>query len=219
MLENTLGLNAVWPSDDDLRRRPNGFYPSEAEILADWPSIRPYFCLTGHFFASFADRLPVHHRTAVFLRDPIQRTLSTLAHHHRTTGIPPHQLLDDAEFVAERVRNRQTMILGKTNESLTRAGYARIFDRALEVVDAFDFVGITERFRDSCIIFDATFGTGIEKAIRKENVMRPNGTEFGELLPRILPLVDLDRELYAHAVARFERDHRRACSSRPALPG
>ena len=209
MLEATLGANAVWPSDKDLRRRFDGLYPSEAEILDAFPSIRPYFCLTGHFVAAFVDRLPVRHRTAVFLRDPVQRTLSALAHFHRTTGIPPHRLLDDADFVAVRVRNRQTRILGQNCDGLPPAGDTRILDRALEVVDAFDFVGITERFHESCMLFDAAFGTCIVKAMRNENVMRPNGTEFGELIPRILPLVESDRVLYARAMARFQSDHRR----------
>lgn len=208
-LEAALGTNAVWPADEDLRRRPDGVYPSEAEILGSWSSMRPYFCLTGHFFASFVDRLPVRHRTAVFLRDPVERSLSTLAHFRHTTGIPPHRLLDDAEFVSRHVRNHQTIILGHDGDSLPPDCDARIFEKALGVIDTFDFVGITERFRESCLLFDSVFATGIEKACRRENVMRPNGTEFSELIPRILPLVEVDRELYAHAMARFQSDHRR----------
>lgn len=85
----------------------------------------------------------------------------------------------------------------------------------MKVVDTFDFVGITKRFRESCLLFDSAFGTMLGAAVRRENVMRPNGMEWHELLPRIHPLVDLDRVLYVHATQRFEVDIRR---SQPVAP-
>lgn len=53
----------------------------------------------------------------------------------------------------------------------------------------------------------------------KENVSRPNETEFEELVPRILLLVDLDRELYSHAIARFRSDAHRAGAIAPCERG
>ena len=209
MLQASLGMNAVYPSDEELSIRPNGWYPSEAEILETFPSLRPYFCITGHFSAAIAERLPRHHRTAVFLRDPSQRSLSTLAHFYHTTGTPPDRLLDDETFVTRCIRNRQTILLGSDGFHTPPAGDTRILDRALDVVDAFDFVGLTERFRESCMLFDSTFGTMIGAAVKKENVLRPNGTEFSGLLPRILPLIDLDRVLYERARERFKIDIQR----------
>jgi hypothetical protein len=209
MLQASLGMNAVYPSDEELSIRPNGWYPSEAEILETLPSVRRYFCITGHFSAAIADRLPKRHRTAVFLRDPIERSLSTLAHFYHTTGTPPARLLDDEAFVTRCIHNRQTILLGSEGFHTPPAGDTRILDRALNVVDAFDFVGLTERFRESCMLFDSTFGTIIGAAVQKENVLRPNGTEFSELLPRILPLIDLDRVLYDRARERFKIDIQR----------
>jgi hypothetical protein len=217
MLQASLGMNAVYPSDDELSIRPNGWYPSEAEILETFPSLRPYFCITGHFSAAIADRLPRRHRTAVFLRDPSQRSLSTLAHFYHTTGTPPDRLLDDEKFVAGYIRNHQTILLGNEGFHMPPAGDTRILNRALDVVDAFDFVGLTERFRESCMLFDSTFGTMIGGAMRKENVLRPNGTEFIELLPRILPLIDLDRVLYERARARFTIDTQRSQTATPLV--
>jgi hypothetical protein len=59
------------------------------------------------------------------------------------------------------------------------------------------------------MLFDSTFGTIIGAAVQKENVLRRNGTEFSELLPRILPLIDLDRVLYDRARERFKIDIQR----------
>ena len=217
MLQASLGMNAVYPSDEELSIRPNGWYPSEAEILETFPSLRPYFCITGHFSAAIVDRLPRPHRTAVFLRDPIQRSLSALAHFHHTTGTPPDRLLDDEEFVTRSIRDHQTIRLGNKEPRMPPAGDTRILERALDVIDAFGFVGLTERFRESCMLFDSTFGTMIGAAVRKENVLRPNGTEFSELLPRILPLVNLDRVLYERAVARFTIDTQRIQTATPLV--
>lgn len=209
MLRASLGMNAVYPSDEELSIRPNGWYPSEAEILETFSSLRPYFCITGHFSAAIADRLPSRHRTAVFLRDPCQRSLSTLAHFYHTTGTPPDRLLDDETFVTRCIHNRQTILLGSEGSHMPSASDTRILARALDVVDAFDFVGLTERFRESCMLFDCTFGTMIGAAVQKENVLRPNGTEFSGLLPRVLPLVNLDRVLYERTQERFKVDIQR----------
>lgn len=203
MLQTVLGMDAVYPSDNDLRRRPNGLYPSEADILADYPSLRRYFVLAGHFLASFADHLPPPHRTAVFLRDPVLRSLSTLAHFHRTMKVEPHKLLDDPVFVEHQIRDFQTAVLGKRYNATSSQPWSRILDTALMTLEALDFVGITEHFPMSCRLFDTTFGTHVSSVILKENVLRPQGTELDDLIPRILPLVEADQVLYEYANARF----------------
>jgi hypothetical protein len=218
MLQASLGMNAVYPSDEDLRRRPNGHYPSEAELLDPRGRLPRYRVLTGHFSASFAEHLSAPHRRAVVLRDPVQRSLSALAHFHRTRGLPPHQLLDDAVFVENHIRNRQTAILGKEYGEQKAGCSSRHLTKALTNIDAFDFVGLTEHFAESCELFDAVFGTKIRSVILKENVLRPQGTEFNELVPRILPLVQLDRRLYEHATARFRLQSRGAWSHLAHVP-
>lgn len=218
MLQASLGMDAVYPSDQDLARRSDGNYPTEAEVIETFDSLRPYFILTGHFSASLREQLPIHHRTAVFLRDPLQRSLSALAHFEKTTGIPPDRLLDDREFVDGRIRNRQTILLGGAGHVATTPDSTHVLEQALEHVDAFDFVGLTERFRDSCEVFDAVFGTTIHPTSLKENVSRPAGTEYDELIPRILPLVELDRMLYEHATSRFTRDTGRVHANASRVP-
>ena len=45
---------------------------------------RQFLC--GHYSASLADSLPGTWRTVTFLRDPVRRTLSMIAHHHYRQG-------------------------------------------------------------------------------------------------------------------------------------
>lgn len=216
MLQASLGMNAVYPSDEELQRRPSGYYPSESEILESYPSLPRYFVLAGHFLATFVEQLPIAHRTAVFLRDPVCRSLSTLAHFHRTSGVTPDQLLDDPIFVEHHIRNFQTAVLGKKYGKIRDKVSSRTFDDALVNLDSFDFVGLTERFAESCKLFDTVFGTVLQSVIVKENVLRPRGTELSDLIPRILPLVELDQRLYEHATARFRMEAAGAQS--PATP-
>lgn len=78
-----------------------------------------------------------------------------------------------------------------------------MLDRAIHRLETLDFLGLTERFADSCPLFDKRFGTEIARFIRRENVLHPKGSELAELISRIEPLVQRDRILYETAVARF----------------
>lgn len=216
MLQTSLGIDAVYPSDEDLRRRPGGLYPSETELLDRFASLPRHRILVGHFSASFAERLPLAHRRAIFLRDPIQRSLSALAHFHRTTGIAPHRLLDDRHFVARSIRNFQTNVLGGDYPNPTDCSM-KTLHTAKKNLEALEFVGLTEHFHDSCLLFDHVFGTTISAALLKENVMRPNGTEYGELIPRIIPHIGIDVVLYSHAVSRFMSDTKQMQATSPRM--
>jgi hypothetical protein len=90
-------------------------------------------------------------------------------------------------------------------------------DRALRRVDELAFVGITERFRDSCRLFDHVFGTTTQRFDRQENVLRSRGTEHAELVPLILPHIRRDMVLYEHATRRFADDVARLAQERPVL--
>jgi hypothetical protein len=79
--------------------------------------------------------------------------------------------------------------------------------RAIERLDMMDFIGLTERFEASCRIFDERFGTKISRFVRRDNVLRHEGSELSELIPRIEPYVQRDRILYETAVNRFNHVH------------
>ena len=109
--------------------------------------------------------------------------------------------------MSERITNYQTRILGAKgicDTHLLGAGDQQMLEQALNRIPY--FIGITERFADSCRCFDKKFGTNISRNIRRENVLRPQGVELGELITRIEPLIELDRVLYEAAVTRLNAD-------------
>lgn len=204
-LEATLGSTRVYPSDHDIGRRADGCYPTAAEILKNYASIRPYRVLIGHFPAGLKDELPVPHRTAVILRDPVQRVLSLLAHLDRCSGIAPATALADSHL-RSRIEDRQTKFMAARVDEPPDVAGNLMLERALDNLDAFDFVGLTERHADSCRLFDSCFGTAVSGCPRQSNVLRPGGRGLEEFIPLVEPLVARDRVLYEQAKARFEQD-------------
>lgn len=206
MLQEEYGQRLVYPGDFHLNRLPNGWYPLGSEMLRDFHSLPPHNVLVGHFTAAMSDRLPVPYRTVAILREPIQRSLSMLNHHSKTMNMPVAKLLDDPHFVSGAITDFQTRILGADGvcdpHEVTEVD-DKSLTRALERLETLDFVGLTEWFEDSCRIFDKRFGTRISRFHRRENVLRPEGDELAELIPRVEPLLTRDRVLYETAVARF----------------
>lgn len=78
--------------------------------------------------------------------------------------------------------------------------------RTLPRLETLDFVGLTERFDESCAAFDSRFLTGNSHLIRLEGVHRPEGRELSEHTPRIDSFVTRDRILCETAVARLNAD-------------
>lgn len=207
MLQDEYGPRLVYPGDLYLERLPNGWYPLGSEMLRDQAHFPPHNVLVGHFTAAMADMLPRRYQTATFLREPIQRSLSTLGQFSRTLKVPVPALLADSQFLTAHIADFQTRILGADgvcDPHDVEAADDAVLARALARLDTLDFVGLTERFAESCVIFDARFRTGISQFIRREVVHRPEGGELSEYIPQIEPLVERDRVLYKTVVARFE---------------
>lgn len=206
MLQDDFGEHMVYPGDVHLRRLPNGWYPLGSEMLRDFVKIPPHNVLVGHFTAAMADMLPCHYHVATCLREPVQRSLSVLGHFSRALGVPATALLDDPEFVSQHVTDFQTRILG-ADGVCDPHGVQAVDDaaltRALDRVDTFDFVGLTERFHESCMLFDDRFRTGLSRRIRRDAVNRPEGSELSEYIPQLMPLLERDRVLYARAELRL----------------
>ena len=206
MLQDEYGPLLVYPGDWYLQQLPDGWYPLGSEMLRDYAKLPPHNVLIGHFTAAMADMLPRRYRTAVFLREPIQRSLSMLGHFSRTMTVPVPTLVEDAGFMAAHIADYQTRILGAEGvcdphqvETIDDA----VLTRAVARLETIDFVGLTERFPESCVVFDELFRTGVSKHIRREGMHRPEGNELAEYVPQIEPIVRRDRVLYETALARF----------------
>lgn len=207
MLQEEFGDDLVYPSDSDLRASPRHSYPSTSRVIQRQQELPPHAVLIGHFEAHLNDALQRDYRTAVFLRDPVERTLSELAWRSLMEGRDVEFYLQRPEFLEARVANLQTRILaGRAIDEPSRISDEQLLDAALNGLSTVDFVGLTEEYFASCVRFDRLFGTSISKAIRWENVTRPDGDELAQYADDIAPYVQLDRVLYERAVARIDAE-------------
>ena len=135
----------------------------------------------------------------------------------RTAQLPAHdslqgrafhtrRLLDDPHFLALNIANFQTRVLGADgvcDPHEVGQSDGVMLTRAICRLETLDFVGLTERFGESCALFDARFGTAISRSVRRDLVHRPEGSELAEFIPRLEPLLEHDRALYERAQAAF----------------
>lgn len=206
MLEDEYGPRQVYPGDVYLGQLPNGWYPLGSEMLRHFDELPPHNVLVGHFTAAMADMLPRRYQTATFLRDPIQRSLSMLGQFSRMLKVPVPALLEDEQFMTDNIADFQTRILGADgvcDPHQVEPVDDTVLTRALARLETLDFVGLTERFEESCAVFDARFRTGISQRIRREVVQRPEGAELSEYTSRVQPFLERDRVLYEKALERF----------------
>lgn len=207
MLEEYYGKRMVYPGDFYLNKTRRG-YVAGSELMRDYAKLPSHSVLVGHFTAAMADMVPRIYRAVTFVREPIQRSLSMLAHFSHTLKIPVDTLVEDSQFMSTRITNSQTRFLGADGVCdlhQVEAADDHMLARALSRLETLDFVGITERFEESCQKFDRQFLTRISNRVRRENVFRPEGREFAQHIPKIKPHIERDQILYDAAVKRFKK--------------
>ena len=124
--------------------------------------------------------------------------------------IPPHNVLTGqvtaamADMLPCPYRTA-TILREPVQRSLSMLGQSdgAMLARATRRLETLDFVGLTERFVESCALFDARFGTAVSRSVRRELVHRPEGSELAEFIPRLEPFLEHDRALYERAQAAF----------------
>jgi hypothetical protein len=208
-LEKYYGCRNVFPGKHYLRHLPNTDYMLGSDIVKRLEHVPSHRVLIGHFSANIISMLPPFYKCALLVRDPLQRSLSALAHFSNTFRVPVGELLANLEFVDRNIRNYQTKIIGATvgcDPEETRDASESMLAKATARIDAVAFLGVTEYFAESCRIFDSKFNACVSKYARKTNVLRPSGKELSEHCETILPLIQLDQALYRAALVRFNAD-------------
>lgn len=204
MLQVEFGEDLVFPSDSDLKAAPRPRYPETERVIESEESLPSHAVLIGHFDAGLIDALRRDYRTALFLRDPVERVLSELAWRSDLDGRDVEFYLQRPDFLTHRVANMLTRFLGGKgihepvpldDETFMETAWKRLAD--------IDFVGLTEDYFTSCVRFDEIFGTTISKAIIWDNVTRPRGDELAKYASEVAPYVELDQVLYQRAVAKI----------------
>jgi hypothetical protein len=135
------------------------------------------------------------------LRDPVRRAIS---HYHQLPG--KTVTLEEAISQGQIPDNSQTRVLTACTAPLGEIPDGTL-ERAIESLDRFSVVGLTERFDESLVLLTRTFGWA-RSAYRSRNVTKSRQ----EIPPETIELIErhnvLDAELYRHACERFERDVR-----------
>ncbi len=193
--------------------------PAIAEQAESDPAV---WALRGHVLLSFARFLPPETLTFTFLRDPVERAVSNYYQDRRTRvrrgKAPVLARPQDLELVARPVLdNVQTRVISGWEQPFGMDASREMLDDAKRnIAERLAVVGLAERFDESLLLLNATFGWPLT-AYRSERLGRGYRGDAGEVLrPPTAELPDetvdwvrrhneLDRELYDFAAQRFER--------------
>lgn len=207
MLESTPQA-AIYPTKEELALNHHRWYLTAPELVkrveagAIDLSDRRFLC--GHYAAALTEALPGDWRRLTFLRDPVKRSLSMIAHRHRQNNrlnrfFKPNisRYLDNEDFVAKQIRDYQTKIFAADALDNVNAPYTvdeAAFARAKARLAGMDFIGLTEQYRDSIAHLEKM--TGIRFAPLPHANKSPSYTATEAEIARIRKLVPYDIEIY-----------------------
>lgn len=207
MLEETPEA-LIYPTNEELGRHPRRWYLTAPELLERIArgeidlSTRRFLC--GHYSANLTDHLPGDWRTVTFLRDPVRRSLSMIAHRHFKESrlnrfLKPNvsKHLDREDFVERQIRDYQTKVFaldGRGNVNHAHPVDDAAFERAKARLLEIDFVGLTERFAESVRLLESMAGIRFA-ALAHANKSRGYAATEAEV-ERIRALVPYDLALY-----------------------
>jgi hypothetical protein len=187
---------------------------------ADWPQEKRV--VAGHVpYAIFREQLPLDTRYMTFLREPVDRVLSHYYRHihkpvsdragrnrrNREEGKARAASLEEA-LIAMRVpqlSNLATRFLSG-HRSMTDDLPASALDEAQANLREFAFVGIQERFEESIVLLQRTFGLGLHSYWNRHvSLGRPSVEEISDQQRAMIEEHnELDLELYGFASELFE---------------
>lgn len=210
MLETSFAAE-IYPTREELAEHPRRWYPTAPELLEQIASGRVDLSnrrfLCGHYSANLTDHLADPWRAMTFMRDPVRRSLSMIAHRHAKASrfnrfIKPNitKYLDRPDFVERQIRNYQTKVFaidGTADVNLPHALDDAAFARARTRLLSMDFVGLTEQFAASIALYERLAGVKFAGLPHANKSPRYSATDAE--IARIRELVPYDIELYALA--------------------
>ena len=218
-------------------RRGRG--PAPTALPADLSSVRLF---AGH--TNIAAALPPEFRPFTVLRDPVSRLRSQFNHwqawtpgdietspsspevkalKHRAKACTLEEFLSiDAPPVHRLFENGQckTLVTNFPVALHNRLKGDRLAAEAIGNLDTMLMVGLTERLDDSARLLCFLLGWPPPARVERLNVRpRPRAADEAALPPIVRAATELDQLAYAHAVARFERDHESMLDALGLPPG
>lgn len=168
--------------------------------------------LTGHYPFAAGELLSGRCQYFVFLRDPIDRTISNLLHFQRNQ--PDCQglgLLEIFEKHRWHLQNLQTRFLGLSTMDELSSFYRRelnsekMLDQALTNLEKCTFVGITEDFTNSVKIAEQLLGTQLGHELKRNVSPARSSNSEESLIAHLRAYLEQDILLYQHALDIFEK--------------
>jgi len=211
MLENEFN-DELYPTKGELNSQKRNWYilaPDLLERISDRRidlDRRRIIC--GHYAANLRDLLPGTWRTVVFLRDPVARTLSMIAHRQRSRPFLQRHFsratisdwLKKDDFTRNALENYQTRVFsinGTDNVNKYHRVDAEMFGIAKRNLDSIDVVGLTEYFENSISIFEDISGMKFSAPVVQANKNRKRPAAVSpQDIETIRKLVPYDLELY-----------------------
>jgi Sulfotransferase family len=208
-IQRQFGEEAVYPARSDgdpVAVSPQIMLPV---LLERWKERRDRIrVLTGHFPLSTTELLDADFRTFTILRDPVERTLSYLRHHRKTTPAdaerPLEEIYEEQGNFKHFIEDHMVKMLSLRAEELRPTAMMTIVDLdpqrletakgALEGMDAF---GLQEELEEFAQRLEALYGWELGPPVR-ENVTAPIEVP-DSFRRRIAEDNRLDMELYEHA--------------------
>lgn len=215
MIEAKLG-GGVYPTKAEIEATPYGWYEAAPNLLNQIEDGRfdlgPRRVVCGNYAVRFTEHLPGEWQTAIFLRDPVERTLDLLAKMARREKRAKNLWrvkhdLGNEEFVETQIRDYQTKIFcmhGTSDPNTVYRVGPDAFERARAALESVSVVGIAEDFARSVALFERRSGIALG-APPAHPVPQVNRADVSEAdLATIRGLVARDIELYELARAKMQ---------------
>jgi hypothetical protein len=201
------------------RERPHGFLGDH--VMRDLAALdeeerRRARLVVGHMYFGVHELIPGECVYFTMLRDPVSRAVSQYAHVLRRTNHRFHELVNAegmglSEYitsgVATETDNSQTRAIAGDVTTPFGACTPEMLERAKANIDRhFALVGLVERFDETLVQLQSTFGWNRLRNVRANvapRSQRPEVTEFD--CDVIREQNRLDVELYAYAADRFQQ--------------
>lgn len=213
MLFRVFDQEVSFPNLEDLGQN-QGNYPTFEAVKTILPKAkRDIRFFTGHYPYVAGQLLNQPVQYYVFLRDPMERTISNLLHFQR--NYPANQglsLIEVFENHREHLQNLQTRFLSITNPEQISEFYRPdlIGESHLELAKTnlkkCTFIGITEKFPESIAIAELLLGAKLGHHLKRN--VAPTATKQqldSALMEKISPYLTLDQDLYDYGLNLFKQ--------------
>lgn len=202
MLWSVFPEKRILPNQQDLIENDSK-YPALAKLKEQPERLRRARLFAGHYPYGSERIFPQEQITRMtFMRDPVERSLSLLRHYKARD--PKVKDTPFKEILFQRKSSFQNGQMNFFTGRMPKATSEEQLIHAKQALDAFDFVGISERFEESLPVLNRLlpYNLGLPLTLNQAKGAYPE--ELDDLRPLLAEWNQLDAEIYRYAQQRFE---------------